>query len=84
MTTSSNTHPAKVVEPPLKFADIVDAKTYDKMRPPRPGGKFQVLSGKMLVVFLFSGLATRVNFHVTVMSIDSINEGSMVRKTKYL
>ena len=26
----------------------------------------------------FSGNATRVNFHVTVMSLDSINEGSMV------
>ena len=24
---------------PLKFEDIVDEKTYDKMRPPKPGGK---------------------------------------------
>ena len=23
---------------PLKFEDIVDKKTYDKMRPPKPGG----------------------------------------------
>ena len=23
---------------PLKFEDIVDEKTYDKMRPPKPGG----------------------------------------------
>ena len=25
-------------ELPLKFEEIVDVKTYDKMRPPRPGG----------------------------------------------
>ena len=24
---------------PLKFEDIVDKKIYDKMRPPKPGGK---------------------------------------------
>lgn len=24
---------------PLKFEDIVDEKTYDKMRPPKPGGR---------------------------------------------
>jgi len=45
---------------PLTFEDIVDARTYDKMRPPRPGGQ-----------------PTKVEFHVTVMSLDSINEGSM-------
>jgi len=45
---------------PLKFEDIVDKKIYDKMRPPKPGGK-----------------PTKVEFHVTVMSLDSINEGSM-------
>ena len=27
-------------ENPLAFADIVDEKTYDKMRPPKPDGKF--------------------------------------------
>ena len=26
-------------ELPLKFEEIVDVKTYDKMRPPRPGGR---------------------------------------------
>jgi len=52
---------APVVEStPLTFEDIVDKRTYDKMRPPRPGGK-----------------PTTVEFHVTVMSLDSINEGSM-------
>ena len=25
---------------PLKFEDIVDKKIYDKMRPPKPGGKY--------------------------------------------
>ena len=30
------------VEPPLKFEDIVDARTYDKMRPPRPGGENKI------------------------------------------
>ena len=25
-------------EKPLEFEDIVDKKTYDKMRPPKPGG----------------------------------------------
>ena len=29
----------EVEELPLKFEDIVDEKTYDKMRPPKPGGK---------------------------------------------
>ena len=28
----------EVEELPLKFEDIVDEKTYDKMRPPKPGG----------------------------------------------
>ena len=32
---------------------------------------------------LVAGLATRVNFHVTVMSLDSINEGSMVSNNKF-
>ena len=32
----------KGVEPPLKFEDIVDARTYDKMRPPRPGGENKI------------------------------------------
>lgn len=27
---------------PLKFEDIVDEKTYDKMRPPKPGGLIQM------------------------------------------
>ena len=26
---------------PLTFEDIVDARTYDKMRPPRPGGQLE-------------------------------------------
>ena len=26
-------------ELPLKFEEIVDVKTYDKMRPPRPAGQ---------------------------------------------
>jgi len=47
-------------EKPLEFGDIVDKKTYDKMRPPKPGGG-----------------ATNVSFHVTVMSLDTIDEGSM-------
>merc|ERR1712038_1932715 len=47
-------------EKPLKFDDIVDKKTYDKMRPPKPEGR-----------------ATMVSFHVTVMSLDTIDEGSM-------
>ena len=33
-----------------------------------------------LYVFVFSGQPTKVEFHVTVMSLDSINEGSMVNK----
>ena len=28
-------------ELPLKFEDIVDTETYDKMRPPRPGGELR-------------------------------------------
>ena len=28
----------EATELPLKFEDIVDKKTYDKMRPPKPGG----------------------------------------------
>ena len=31
-----------------------------------------------LKMFVISGQATRVQFHVTVMSLDSIDEGSMV------
>ena len=33
-------HPKEAIELPLKFEDIVDKTTYDKMRPPKPGGKF--------------------------------------------
>eukprot|EP00095_Tigriopus_kingsejongensis_P002302 maker-scaffold1442_size41114-snap-gene-0.17 protein:Tk02302 transcript:maker-scaffold1442_size41114-snap-gene-0.17-mRNA-1 annotation:"GL12665" len=47
-------------EKPLEFEDIVDKSTYDKMRPPKPGGG-----------------ATHVSFHVTIMSLDTIDEGSM-------
>ena len=32
------------------------------------------------LIYFYLGKATRVNFHVTVMSLDSINEGSMVSK----
>ena len=32
-------HPKEAIELPLKFEDIVDKTTYDKMRPPKPGGK---------------------------------------------
>ena len=32
------TNEVEVEELPLKFEDIVDEKTYDKMRPPKPGG----------------------------------------------
>ena len=28
-------------EKPLEFEDIVDKKTYDKMRPPKPGGMYE-------------------------------------------
>ena len=38
-STSPNTATKEVNEPPIKFEDIVDATTYDKMRPPRPGGE---------------------------------------------
>ena len=31
-------------ELPLKFEEIVDVKTYDKMRPPRPGGIVNLVS----------------------------------------
>ena len=88
-------------ENPLAFADIVDEKTYDKMRPPKPDGKFAdfftyqchetAFSNLRLTVFpivdfivlsthyfSFSGGATEVYFHVTVMSLDTIDEGSMV------
>ena len=89
--------------------DIVDARTYDKMRPPRPGGNTSHISrpyffesfhissyvfglGLNLIFIIsckseksnstvdkiFSGQPTKVEFHVTVMSLDSINEGSMV------
>ncbi|XP_063595341.1 glycine receptor subunit alpha-3-like [Penaeus indicus] len=46
----------------LRIEDIMpdDPTTYDKMRPPKQGGR-----------------PTNVHFHVTVMSIDSINENSM-------
>ena len=42
VSTSANTPAKEVVEPPLKFEDIVDATTYDKMRPPRPGGELHI------------------------------------------
>ena len=35
----ANLQDSKVAEPPLKFEDIVHGATYDKMRPPKPGGK---------------------------------------------
>ena len=40
----------------------------------------KVLNMGKLNVFVFSGQPTKVEFHVTVMSLDSINEGSMVNK----
>ena len=35
--------PLNSQEHPLKFDDIVDRKTYDKMRPPKPGGTGAVI-----------------------------------------
>ena len=54
VTTSPDTHPAEVVELPLKFEDIVDATTYDKMRPPRPGGEFFLIVRYIWFYPLFS------------------------------
>ena len=34
---------------PLKFEDIVDKKIYDKMRPPKPGGKCYRFFTKVIV-----------------------------------
>ena len=34
---------------PLKFEDIVDKKIYDKMRPPKPGGKICIHNVNYLV-----------------------------------
>ena len=33
---------------------------------------------EIFLILIFSGKPTRVQFHVTVMSLDSIDEGSMV------
>ena len=41
-------HPKEAIELPLKFEDIVDKTTYDKMRPPKPGGKLFILNLKTL------------------------------------
>lgn len=117
-------------EKPLEFEDIVDKMTYDKMRPPKPGGEKKVSFLSLLLqqsqfldlvslsfksgeeqkksfhfyyqtfglchsITLHSmtfwswpdtvsfsltlkGKATDVSFHVTVMSLDTIDEGSMV------
>ena len=32
---------------PLKFEDIVDKKIYDKMRPPKPGGKIYIINYRL-------------------------------------
>ena len=41
---ASQAEPLEDEELPLKFEEIVNVKTYDKMRPPRPGG---------LILFLY-------------------------------
>ena len=48
-------HPKEATELPLKFEDIVDMTTYDKMRPPKPGGKSfsRILFGKMNCLFCY-------------------------------
>ena len=58
----------------------MDRKTYDKMRPPRPGGKWCIVITRehRYSKEVFIGRATIVSFHVTVMSLDTIDEGSMV------
>ena len=38
-SVSSEVEGPVVESTPLTFEDIVDKRTYDKMRPPRPGGK---------------------------------------------
>ena len=64
----------------MEFEDIVDKVTYDKMRPPKPEGlrPFLLSYAKAISLFNFLGKATTVRFHVTVMSLDTIDEGSMV------
>ena len=44
---------------PLKFEDIVDKKIYDKMRPPKPGGKWDQMND--LMVFSLAHLSKQIN-----------------------
>ena len=37
-TNSVDQNDVDIASAPLKFEDIVDKKSYDKMRPPKPGG----------------------------------------------
>ncbi len=53
------------------------------MRPPKPGGEFSgswwIIENKWTIyITILTGRATMVSFHVTVMSLDTIDEGSMV------
>ena len=64
------------------------------MRPPKPEGNYDLYfcpcryetfltalfktNNNKIVIFSISGGATEVFFHVTVMSLDTIDEGSMV------
>ena len=59
-----------------------DRKLYDKMRPPKYKGKCKynfTFQRNVSYHDVTSGNATEVLFHVTVMSLDTIDESSMVR-----
>ena len=52
-------------ELPLKFEEIVDVKTYDKMRPPKPGGLIPRIS--------LNNIIRQFNiYHLLLMRLDKI------------
>ena len=53
----ANLQDSKVAEPPLKFEDIVHGATYDKMRPPKPGGKI------ITIIVIITIITILINYH---------------------
>lgn len=78
----------------LDFDSILpdDADEYDSLQPPRTKGRHTVVKEIMITRYILTnflyflndisagstGKPTIVRFHVTVLSIDTIDEGSMV------
>ena len=50
-------HVSSQEEKPLEFEDIVDKRTYDKMRPPKPEGRFLIVVTPIAIIHILASFS---------------------------